>query len=336
MATRTNEKPGTCTTCGGEVPPGQGTPWYEGGPDDGGDVVGRTPAGWRVMHLAKADCEAEAIRREGLVRDERERSRAQAVQERAVFEALRRQARERVEHAVQAHGLVPVPTGCQLPPFQREAMTLFTESLFPPGGGASTEVVARVFRVEGGLVAHFGPIEDPNRWATPAVVTAGIALYRVRQWWSPTTHSITAYPGAGVPPNELTENEQAEVATLTAQRDEAKAALVLEQLDNAVHYATVRAFEKTGLSKADIAATWEVRLPENMETYVSAMMEPLYSPARTAASLQVTILLELPEPSFYRGKLRSPIARLIPTMFRVDNHVTANVRAVMQRTRRAL
>jgi hypothetical protein len=38
------------------VPAGEGLLWWEPGPDDGGDVVDRTPAGWRVTHRDATVC----------------------------------------------------------------------------------------------------------------------------------------------------------------------------------------------------------------------------------------------------------------------------------------
>ncbi len=71
---RVNSRPGTCTECGAEVPAGQGALWWEPGPDDGGDVVGRTPAGWRVTHLDSEAC--RRVRAERLaVSDARARDR---------------------------------------------------------------------------------------------------------------------------------------------------------------------------------------------------------------------------------------------------------------------
>lgn len=72
-ASRTNTRPGECTDCGGEVAPGAGSLWWQPGPDDGGDVVGRTPAGWRVTHLDESICRAtkaaERAREEQELRD---------------------------------------------------------------------------------------------------------------------------------------------------------------------------------------------------------------------------------------------------------------------------
>jgi len=55
---RTNRKADVCSECGGPVAPFAGNLWWQAGPDDGGDVVGRTPAGWYVTHRDSAQCEA--------------------------------------------------------------------------------------------------------------------------------------------------------------------------------------------------------------------------------------------------------------------------------------
>ena len=57
-AAKTNAKQDWCADCGGRVEAGEGNLWWEAGPDDGGDVVGGTPEGWRVTHADKAVCAA--------------------------------------------------------------------------------------------------------------------------------------------------------------------------------------------------------------------------------------------------------------------------------------
>lgn len=55
---RINKYADTCHKCGGPIAAGAGVLWWQAGPDDGGDVGGRTPAGWRVSHRTAAECEA--------------------------------------------------------------------------------------------------------------------------------------------------------------------------------------------------------------------------------------------------------------------------------------
>lgn len=90
--TRINERPEPCSECGATVPAGEGHLWWQPAPDDGGDVVGRTSAGWRVAHADRAACDAERK----ATRD------AQAkLREEAVARARARQAAEDAARAAQ-------------------------------------------------------------------------------------------------------------------------------------------------------------------------------------------------------------------------------------------
>ena len=95
MTSRSNKRDGHCNTCGGLVPAGTGDLWWEPGPDDGGDVVGRTPAGWRVSHARRGLCAAE-IGARATARAVETSARALAAKERkaAEDEALAAQQRE--------------------------------------------------------------------------------------------------------------------------------------------------------------------------------------------------------------------------------------------------
>lgn len=58
---RTNAHPQPCYECGIVVPAGEGRLWWLPGPDDGGDVVGRTPEGWQVSHHTREDCQQAVL-----------------------------------------------------------------------------------------------------------------------------------------------------------------------------------------------------------------------------------------------------------------------------------
>jgi len=78
--TETNQQPDVCTECGALVEVGQGMLWYEQGPDDGGDVVGGTPAGWRVTHLDRDQCARHRASMAEAGRRDRERARHAAAE----------------------------------------------------------------------------------------------------------------------------------------------------------------------------------------------------------------------------------------------------------------
>lgn len=75
----TNATDDECSECGGPVAAGEGRVWYEAGPDDGGDVAGRTPAGLRVTHRDPAQCEAHRARTAQAQKSDRQARRAALV-----------------------------------------------------------------------------------------------------------------------------------------------------------------------------------------------------------------------------------------------------------------
>lgn len=92
---RTNAKPAPCEACGATLEPGQGTLWWEPGPDDGGDVVGRRPAGWRVQHMDAEACErAKALAASRRAASKAERRERAAAKEAALDAALESQKRQ--------------------------------------------------------------------------------------------------------------------------------------------------------------------------------------------------------------------------------------------------
>jgi hypothetical protein len=67
--------------------------WWQAGPDDGGDVVGGSPAGYRVTHLDKAVCQAQrAATVAHLEEQDRAATAASKTAQDAEDEALKQQA----------------------------------------------------------------------------------------------------------------------------------------------------------------------------------------------------------------------------------------------------
>jgi hypothetical protein len=249
VSQKTNEKEARCEDCQGLVPPGQGSLWREAGPDDGGDVVGRTPAGWRVTHLDSAVCTAE----------------------KAATAAARAADREK---ALEATRIVEVP--CRLEPWQgkpgvhvrHEVCTpparlagvrqreILDRTVYPASGGFSRGMQGMVTEFADGIVASYGSNEGSGtQWASPALVERGLQQYRIAQWWSPVGYGAESYPGPGVPESDLTEEERAQVTRLraaaTAERMERERRSVLSSVDHV--FRTDRAFA---------GATWTVELDE--------------------------------------------------------------------------
>lgn len=90
MTKRTNAKPDLCTDCDHLVNPGEGNLWWQPGPDDGGDIVGGTPAGWRVTHLDRSVC----VENKRLAREQASQERAQRRKEAEEREAAEDRERE--------------------------------------------------------------------------------------------------------------------------------------------------------------------------------------------------------------------------------------------------
>lgn len=314
---RTNEKPGTCEGCHGEVAVGAGSLWWEPGPDDGGDAAGRRPAGWRVQHLDKTLCAAELTRRAAAADDRKAAGARKLAAEATAFEAERDAIRRVIDSAVAEHGLMVMPKNCQLPR-ATTACELYRKAAYPAGGGSSTGVEGCVIERDDGIVASFGALEGgaAQQWTTPALIAAGLRQYRVYQWWIPGTYPAKDYPGPAVPEADLSIDERAEVTRLRDEQKEAQRAEVIRSLEIGVRHA-----RELQALLALPGATFTIDPGSGLDAYLAARA------ARSASvRLQAVLTVRLPADHFAKGKLRAKTAKLVHDQVPLNNVESVLVR----------
>ncbi len=306
-----NEKPGPCSECGGLVQPGQGHVWWQAAPDDGGDVLGRAEAGYRVTHADEKVC-AEVRAERARVHQEKvlaAKERAQA--EREAFDADLATLRAEVDRLVAAHGLVPVPSEACTSPFVvggDVATVLLDRTVYPKEGGFSRGVCGHVaIHAKDEVIASYGTNEGvPHVWASPALIERGQKNFRVAQWWAEGPYKIDSYPGPGVPKEALSPEELATVQRLTVRKVEAKVSQTVAQLKAAceAHTSIARLANMHGGSIAV-----EIN-PSDVAVYVATPGTPITG----------VVTVTFPAAHYdTKGKLKRSVARWVPEEVWVHN-----------------
>lgn len=213
---KTNAKAANCETCGAELKPGEGR--LEFVPDahdnDDFDRVGtdREHSHWEAFCLNTAACKdrAEATAaRHAAEQAESKRVKAEA----AAVKAAEKKAKQEA-WAVLTAGLER--TGA------RPAEYVRTGELSDSGLDVKCEKIALPGDLTGWHVSWIGDL-DGEYWLLPATAKRDAEaekqrMRRVYQWWDPKDYGPDSYPGPGVPEDQLTQDEKAEVARCWAAR----------------------------------------------------------------------------------------------------------------------
>lgn len=295
---KTNAERANCDDCNGIVEPGEGLVWWESGPDDGGDVVGRTPAGWRTTHKVRTVCATVRTSRDAHRTAEREAAREKAEAAAKLFEVRRDALRADIEALVAQYGLIKVPRDhCRLTKAVSEADIYPRHSVYPEDGGASTEWFGQVVQRPDGIVAWFGHVGGPSMWASPALVTAGLQQYRLCQWWVPGVYAAKDYPGPAVPDAELTDEERVKVAGLRTEARKAQRWEEVRMLTAEIPFALKPILTPGAtwvLSPVDVAA---------LDAYIDAR--------KSGNAAVLTVSVKVTHPQLRQRRRRSPRNRIL-------------------------
>lgn len=285
---KTNTKDDYCNECGALVPAGTGVLWWQAGPDDGGDVVGRTPAGWRVSHRDDNDCKAEHERRRAARKAEIAAAAAKRAEAEALIAARRDEAEAPALALIVELALVQVPERCNL---CKTSLPEVYSATYSDGPGFSGERGVTIRRDGDSAIVTFRSAGFATQHASAAIVERGLATFRVQQWFREGSYNPKDYPGPAVPREALSAGELAEVERLEALKVDAERA---EQERLSIIYAERVGREATSrLSKlvAKTGATFSVKMNGLKDAEVS---------------------VAIPSQHWTRGALRAPIARLLP------------------------
>lgn len=278
-----------CESCGGLVLPRAGRRWWQAGPDDGGDVGGRTPAGWQVTHLDAEACKAELEARRAKKAAAAAAADLEASERRAKFEAARERAEQPGRQLIASLGLEPVPADCNLcnsPGLEETYRATYSD----PTRGASgmSDVVIR--RAGDEAVVLFSTGGFSVQYATAALIRRGQSTFRVQRWWRADAYSATSYPGPNVQRYELSPAELEEVARL-------------EQLKEAADREETERLAKIDLQFAQVDfERWLAKLTAKTSATVSV----------TRSDAKYVVRVSIPEAHWTKNGLRAPIAKLLP------------------------
>lgn len=301
MSERVNAREGICTDCGGVVPVGAGSLWWEADPDDGGDVVGRTPAGWRVTHLDKTACSAVKASAAAERAQRRDEAKAAADEARTRFDAACDVVAAAVRAEIEARGLVRVPEGVTAP-IPTGATKVYDGSAYPDGGGFSRGYFGTVWTHGDRAWATLGGGTYPSRWASPEVIADAQRTARICQYWRPGAYSATAYPGPSVPDAELSAEELAKVEGYRAAKAWAEREQAIHGLEVAVD------FNRTLKGLASVPGVRVVVPVCDLRSWLAAKLRGEAVPLTLRARATVG-----PEARDARGKIRTPARKWIPT-----------------------
>lgn len=277
-----------CSECGGIVAAGEGVRWWQAAPDDGGDVVGRSPEGWYVSHRDKSACDREREARRAARQIEVDRAEAEAAARRTQFEQTRLEAERPAHELIAALGLLQVPQECNLS--GSILPEVYRQTYSEPGRGASgiTDVIVR--REGDDAIVTFATGGFATQFASPAVIERGRSTYRVQQWWTEGGHGADSYPGPAVPREQLSDDERSIVERLDAN----KAAALRERQER---YARV---------DLETATDHARRLTAKLVEKTSGTL------AVSQVGGEYLVEIAIPAAHWFRGALRAPIAKLVP------------------------
>lgn len=312
---RTNARTGYCGLCGLELKPGEGRLEFvpDAHDDDDFDRVGtgREHAHWEVFCLNEADCKARVeatAQRHAAEQAEKERVRDEAAAVKNAEKKVKREAWATLTAGLERTDAQP--TGWER-----------TGEFFDSGLDVTCEKVKLPNGATGWYVSWIGDM-DGCYWLVPATVKEDAEaekarLHRVYQWWRPNGYGPDSYPGPGIPEDQLTEEERAEVARCWA----AKYAHVEDDWKRSVASAVKRGDWKG----AKGCEAWEtltalgveveiVTDPEAFRTFCRAYADSkLYSKERDALTLTVTLRAKLPATARNKnGSVKAAFEKKLP------------------------
>lgn len=177
---------------------------------------------------------------------------------------------------------------------------------------------------KGWYVSWIGDM-DGSYWLLPAEVAIDAEaeearLHRVYKWWRPKNYGADSYPGPGVPREELTEEERAEVDRCYAAKYEAVEQSEARGIIGGI-LGVWDGVQKTdgcqvikNLRKAVPGVTFEIQLGDEFKQFARGYADSeLYSKERDALRLVVCVRVTLPADSYTKtGKLKAAVERKLP------------------------
>ena len=312
---RTNARTGYCELCGVELKPGEGR--LEFVPDahdnDDFDRVGtyREHAHWEVFCLNESECKASVEATAARHADEQAESKRVRAEAAAVKAAEKKAQQE--AWAVLTAGLER--TDAQPAGWER------TGEFFDSGRGVTCEKIKLPGGATGWYVSWIGDM-DGCYWLVPATVKEDAEaekarLHRVYQWWRPKGYGPDSYPGPGVPEDQLTEEERAEVSRCWAAKYAAVEADWNRRVVSAVKPGDWKDARGCEAWEALVAVGAEVEIatdPEAFRTFCRAYADSkLYSKERDALKLTVTLRAKLPATARNKnGSIKAAVGGKLP------------------------
>lgn len=320
---RTNARTGYCELCGVELKPGEGRLEFVPDADDNDDFdrVGtdREHAHWEVFCLNEADCKAR-------VEATAQRHAAEQAEKKRVRDEVA--AVKNAEKKAKQEAWTALTTGLERTDAQPTGWER-TGEFFDSGLDVTCEKVKLPGGATGWYVSWIGDM-DGCYWLVPVTVKESAEaekarLHRVYQWWRPKGYGPDSYPGPGVPEDQLTEEERAEVARCWAAKYahvEADWKRLVESAVKPQNYAInptdpprwsngCEAWESLVAVGAEVEIVTD---PESFKVFCRAYADSkLYSKERDVLKLTVTLRVKLPATAHNKnGSIKAAVEKKLP------------------------